>query len=50
MLGIVIKKGERMIIDEKIIVKNYKCFDETGGGFDKIYPINVIIGKNNSTS
>ena len=37
-----------MIIDEKIIVKNYKCFDETGGGFDRIYPINVIIGKNNS--
>lgn len=37
-----------MIIDEKIIAKNYKCFNETGVGFDKIYPINLIIGKNNS--
>lgn len=37
-----------MIIDDKILVKNYKCFDEKGGGFDKIYPINLIIGKNNS--
>jgi len=37
-----------MIIDEKIIVKNYKCFDSIGGGFEKIYPINIIVGKNNS--
>jgi len=31
-----------------IKIKNYKCFDDIGGGFDKILPINVIIGKNNS--
>ncbi|MFD1161056.1 ATP-dependent nuclease [Hwangdonia seohaensis] len=38
-----------MIIDSKIIVKNYKCFDsDVGGGFNKIVPINLIIGKNNS--
>lgn len=37
-----------MIIDEKITVKNYKCFDSSGGGFEKILPINLIIGKNNS--
>jgi len=37
-----------MIIDNKITVKNYKCFDSTGGGFDRIMPINLIIGKNNS--
>jgi predicted ATP-dependent endonuclease of OLD family len=37
-----------MIIDDKIIVKNYKCFDSNGGGFEKIFPINIIIGKNNS--
>ncbi len=36
------------IIKDRIIVKNYKCFDDTGGGFDQIYPINIIIGKNNS--
>lgn len=37
-----------MIINEKIIAKNYKCFDAEGGGFDSILPINIIIGKNNS--
>lgn len=38
-----------MTINQKIIVKNYKCFDsKEGGGFDKILPINLIIGKNNS--
>lgn len=37
-----------MIINNKITVKNYKCFDSSGGGFNKILPINVIIGKNNS--
>ncbi|QIK56078.1 ATP-binding protein [Dysgonomonas sp. HDW5B] len=36
------------IIKDKIIIKNYKCFDNNGAGFDKIYPINIIIGKNNS--
>jgi len=37
-----------MNIDDKITIHNYKCFGEEGGGFDKICPINVIIGKNNS--
>lgn len=37
-----------MKIKEKITVKNYKCFDSSGGGFECILPINVIIGKNNS--
>lgn len=37
-----------MIIEDKIVVKNYKCFDETGGGFEKIMPLNIIVGKNNS--
>lgn len=37
-----------MIIEEKITIKNYKCFDEEGGGFDRILPINILIGKNNS--
>ncbi len=37
-----------MVINDKIVVKNYKCFDSTGGGFERILPINVIIGKNNS--
>lgn len=37
-----------MIHASKIIVKNFKCFDSSGGGFEKILPINLIIGKNNS--
>ncbi|MFA7326777.1 MAG: AAA family ATPase [Candidatus Kapaibacterium sp.] len=37
-----------MIIDTKIKLINYKCFDDSGQGFEKIMPINVIIGKNNS--
>jgi putative ATP-dependent endonuclease of the OLD family len=37
-----------MIIDDKIILKNYKCFDSTGEELEKILPITVIIGKNNS--
>lgn len=39
---------KKMIINNKITVKNHKCFDSTGGGFEKISPINLIIGKNNS--
>jgi hypothetical protein len=31
-----------------IKVKNYKCFGEEEQGFEKIMPINLIIGKNNS--
>lgn len=37
-----------MILNNKISIKNYKCFDSSGGGFEKILPINLIIGKNNS--
>lgn len=37
-----------MKIDSSIKVKNYKCFNSKGGGFEKILPINIIIGKNNS--
>jgi len=29
-------------------VKNIKCFGDEESGFEKIYPINLIIGKNNS--
>lgn len=42
------EKKSAPIIEDKITVKNYKCFDEKGAGFDRIMPINVIIGKNNS--
>ncbi len=31
-----------------LLVKNYKCFGEDEQGFNKIYPINIIIGRNNS--
>jgi len=37
-----------MTIKDSIKVKNYKCFDSSGEGFERIMPINVIIGKNNS--
>ncbi len=37
-----------MIIQDKIRVKNYKCFGDIGGKFEQILPINIIIGKNNS--
>jgi predicted ATP-dependent endonuclease of OLD family len=37
-----------MKLNDKIIIKNYKCFDTSGGGFEKLLPINIIIGKNNS--
>jgi len=29
-------------------IKNYKCFGEEFQGFEGIYPINIIIGRNNS--
>lgn len=31
-----------------IKVKNYKCFGEELQGFDRILPINIIIGRNNT--
>jgi putative ATP-dependent endonuclease of OLD family len=37
-----------MAIDRSVKIKNYKCFGEEAQGFEKIYPINIIIGKNNS--
>ncbi len=36
------------IIDQSIKIKNYKCFGNEPQGFEKIYPINIITGKNNS--
>ena len=36
------------IIDQSIKIRNYKCFGNEPQGFEKIYPINIIIGKNNS--
>ena len=37
------------IINQSIKIKNYKCFiGEEPQGFEEIYPINIIIGKNNS--
>nr|WP_288933322.1 ATP-binding protein [uncultured Allomuricauda sp.] len=35
-------------MSNKVTITNYKCFNEEGGGFEKIEPINIIIGKNNS--
>ena len=37
-----------MIIENSIKIKKYKCFNSEGAGFDRIMPINIIIGKNNS--
>lgn len=37
-----------MIIEESVKVKDYKCFASEPQGFEKIYPVNIIIGKNNS--
>jgi len=33
---------------DRIIIKNYKCFDDTGCIIENLKPINIIIGKNNS--
>ncbi len=35
-------------IESSLKIKNYKCFGDTAQGFDKLKPINIIIGKNNS--
>jgi putative ATP-dependent endonuclease of OLD family len=37
-----------MLITDRIILKNYKCFHDEENGFESIHPINIIIGKNNS--
>lgn len=31
-----------------LLVTDYKCFSEEEQGFSKIYPVNIIIGRNNS--
>jgi len=36
------------MIDISLKFNNYKCFGEEYQGFDRIFPINVIIGRNNS--
>lgn len=37
-----------MEINSSIKIRNYKCFGDELQGFDKILPLNIIIGKNNS--
>jgi len=37
-----------MTLNHSLTVSSYKCFSNEGQGFDKICPINLIIGKNNS--
>ncbi len=36
------------MIESILKIKNYKCFGEEFQGFEAIYPINIIIGRNNS--
>lgn len=36
------------MIESMLKIKNYKCVGEDFQGFDIIYPINIIIGRNNS--
>ncbi|MBZ0165802.1 MAG: AAA family ATPase, partial [Candidatus Omnitrophica bacterium] len=37
-----------MLQDLSIKIKNYKSFSENEQGFEGIYPINLVIGRNNS--
>jgi len=37
-----------MTLEQEIKIKNYKCFGDNEQGFERILPINVIIGRNNS--
>ncbi|CAN5326350.1 hypothetical protein BH11BAC5_BH11BAC5_12470 [soil metagenome] len=37
-----------MIIENALKVKNYKCFGDVPQGFERICPVNIIIGKNNA--
>ena len=37
------------LYDFKMVIRNYKCFGEEGAGFEALYPINLIIGRNNSS-
>jgi len=34
--------------DISIKIKNYKCFGEEAQGFESIFPMNIIIGRNNT--
>lgn len=43
----IVKKQGVIMIDEKILFRNYRCFRDRWAGFYKIFPVNVIIGKNN---
>ena len=36
------------MIDSILKIKEYKCFGEDFEGYESIYPINIIIGRNNS--
>lgn len=36
------------VCDLGLKVANYKCFGAAGQGFDKILPVNVIVGRNNT--
>lgn len=36
------------MIDSLLKIKNYKCIGEEYQGFDSIFPINIIIGRNNA--
>lgn len=36
------------MIERSVKIRNYKCFKNEEQGFEKILPINIIIGKNNS--
>ncbi|WP_336516567.1 ATP-dependent nuclease [Pollutibacter soli] len=37
-----------MILDCSVKIKNYKCFGSEAQGLERIFPLNIIIGKNNS--
>lgn len=39
---------ENKLRDVSLKVRNYKCFGDKPQGFDKILPINIIIGRNNT--
>ena len=39
---------ENKLRNVSLKVKNYKCFGDKPQGFDKILPINIIIGRNNA--
>lgn len=39
---------EKGSINKKIKISNFKCFGEKEEGFDRLKPINIIIGRNNS--